>query len=305
MLLDRARAAAPASPADRALDLARDARSAVGHRLGALDASLTRAGIPGWAAAAGGAALLVLGVVIWTLARPSTSDEQSAMAPASTAAGHVESVHVTPGASAKAGGDRPVSIEVDGRDAVAWKKQLLAATESQDWSRAGKATEALVEIDPPAFREGKVVGAVMSTAVALEIPGGKPADAVFEALRARLDARGLEILFEIVRSKGGTKGSKRAAAILDEPEVVARQPPPLRIAIELHRARCEDKPALFQRAAEEGDDRALTALRVLRETECSRRQRNGPCCFRDNDALAAAIKRLRERLGKPAPPLDD
>jgi serine/threonine-protein kinase len=206
----------------------------------------------------------------------------------------------TAAVAAPSGSSAPGIDSAPAIDPAALKTQLAGAVESQQWGKAGRAVVALVDHDPEAFADKAVASHVVSTAVALETVGGKDADNVFNALGARLGARGLEILFEIVRTKGGTKGSKRAAAILQNPDVVPLEPAPLRIAFELVEAPCSDKPALFTRAAEEGDERALTALRQLREMECSRR--DDACCFRNNTELPKAIARLRERLGKPAEP---
>jgi hypothetical protein len=167
---------------------------------------------------------------------------------------------------------------------------------TRDWSRAAKAFEALVTLDPAALREPEMVAGIVSVAVALESTGGAEADAVFDALADRAGADGLDILFEIVRTRGGTKGGKRAAEILRKPEIAARQPPALRIAFELRDAPCDKKPGLYERAVHEGDARTVTELRVLRAMECGRRRRrDDPCCY-DHAALDRAISELRERL---------
>ncbi len=55
----------------------------------------------------------------------------------------------------------------------------------------------------------------------------------------------------------------------------------------------------FAKVGDKGDDRALFELELLRDTECPRR--SDPCCYKDNKALAAAIRTLKSRLAASAP----
>jgi serine/threonine-protein kinase len=299
--------APPLSAADRVIEAAEQRWGAARSWLGTVPKTLERSGLPAWALAGTAVGLIVIVAVVAVLLRGPSEESMASSSPTESAkseAQTAETVQVTPVAAAP--GSAGVATRTsDGPDVTAAKKQLVAAVDSQNWARAGKTIDKLAERGEEPFRDAKVIGAVISTAIALEHAAGPAADALFETLKSRLGTRGLEILFEIARTKGGTKGAKRAAAILDEPDVVARQPAQLRIVRDLSRAKCEDKPALFDRAADEGDERALTALLVLRESDCPRRPKNHPCCFYDNAALAAAIKRMRHRLGKPAPRADD
>jgi serine/threonine-protein kinase len=184
-------------------------------------------------------------------------------------------------------------------DAGTWRDRLRDAAKERDWARGAKPIQALAATDPAAFHDPNVIGWVVSVAVALETNGGEAADAVFEALSHRAGTDGLDMLFEIVRGRGGTKGSKRAAELLKNPEIAVMEPPPLRAVFELHDAPCAKKPELYAQAVKDGDQRALTELRAMREAECDRRRRHeDPCCF-DHEPLDKAIKELRARLAPP------
>jgi hypothetical protein len=160
------------------------------------------------------------------------------------------------------------------------------------------AIKALAALEPSALREAGIVASIVGVAVALETTGGDDADVVFELLAEKTGTDGLDVLFEIVRARGGTKGGKRATELLRKPEILAREPPALRIAFELRDAPCAQKPGLYERVVKEGDARAVTELRVLRAAECDqRRRRIDPCCF-DHAPLDRAIAELRDRLQK-------
>lgn len=187
------------------------------------------------------------------------------------------------------------SVDNEPPDAETLRNTLTQAAKDEHWAKAAHALLALAEIEPEAFKEPGVSAAAVSTAVALETVGGKASETVFEVFKTKLGPRGLWLLFDIVRTKGGTKGSERAARILADPAVSERSPPALKIAFDLVQAPCSQKPALFPRAVQDGDHRAYTALKLLKEMECSRRN-SGPCCFRDNKELDAAIEALGVKL---------
>ncbi len=257
-----------------ASDAARRAARALGRGSGA----------PAWAyGALGAGALLLVGAVV-LLARGPRDEIEPAAAPSAA----------PPAASAPP--PREVVLEVDGLDAKAWRARLRATMDTRDWGRGAAAFLAIAELDPTMFREPAVREAALAAATGIALEGGDRADAVFAAMTDRLDQDGLDLLFDMVRLKGGTKGSKRAGEILRRPEVLARATPELRIAFELHRAPCAEKSALYDRAVAEGDGRTLAQMQVMREQDCDNDR--DPCCFKGDAALAAAIKALKARLGK-------
>jgi serine/threonine protein kinase len=203
----------------------------------------------------------------------------------------------TPSASAPPPpvGPKVVDGRVDGLDAAAWKAHLLAAPGRREWPRGAQAAEALAALEPAAFRNLKVRGATSMVAVGMaRAHPGPAADQLFDLLSQRLGPEGLDVLYDMLESRGGTEGAKRAKQLLEQPELVARASPALRIALELRAAACETLPGLFDRAASEGDARAYTVLSKIRVRPCA--SAKDPCCFRKNKELGAALKKLAARL---------
>jgi serine/threonine-protein kinase len=190
---------------------------------------------------------------------------------------------------------RAVDIEVDGADAATWRARLKDAPEHKDWRRGAAAVLALAKLDRAAFHDNDCRLAAMASIAGVAFEEGDLADRVFDVLKNDLGDDGLDLLFDLVRARGGTKAGKRAQAVLESPEMSARVPKGMKLALELRRKTCDEKRAMFARAAEEGDSRVLVELRVLREAECPRRR--DPCCFRDDAELAQAIKALKAKLG--------
>ncbi len=237
-----------------------------------------------------GAAVLAVAMLLFGLLA-ARGDGASPEAPAASTPGGA-----LPAPSASGAAPREIEIEVDGLDAHTWKIRLVQAAEAEDWTRGAAAIAALARIDPEAFGEGRTRQAAVAVAASLAFEGGANADRVFSSLTNDFGDGGIEVLFDIVRTRGGTNASKRASQILGTPEVAARVPAGMRLALELRRAPCPDKRGMFARAAEEGDKRVLDELVILRERRCERD--SDPCCFKADDELAAAIKRMRERLSR-------
>jgi hypothetical protein len=74
--------------------------------------------------------------------------------------------------------------------------------------------------------------------------------------------------------------------------------PALKVLFDFREASCVGRRDLFSRMAEQGDERALAELVAQRDADCGRRD---PCCYKENRALAAAIRSLKARLAGPAP----
>lgn len=123
----------------------------------------------------------------------------------------------------------------------------------------------------------------------LEREGDKRANKVFDAITGKLGASGVDILYEIVQSRGGTRASKRATALLRTPEVLARGTSAARLAFQLRDAPCDKKLAMLDEAAAHGDGRTLQVL----ETSAT------SCFDKSRPALRQAIGAIRARLGLP------
>lgn len=169
---------------------------------------------------------------------------------------------------------------------------VLEAYEKEQWQQAAEALVPLLELEPAALRETKLANIAVALGVHLEFDENPAADPLFSVLAYRTGAPGLDVLYAMVSRRGGSRGARRAKELLSNPEIITRASPELRIALELRDARCPDKPGLFERAAREGDRRALAYLERLRSARCDARR--GECCFHQNRALDRAIDGLKK-----------
>jgi eukaryotic-like serine/threonine-protein kinase len=192
---------------------------------------------------------------------------------------------------------REVALELGGFDAAGWRMNLRNAARRKEWQAGAEAVLALVRLDPGAFRDHDVQAAARSTAVALEDGGGETSDKFFDALIHHTGGEGLDMLYDIARFRTVTRAGKRATEALRRPEVMTRGSLALKILFDFREASCVGKRDLFARMAEQGDERALLELQALRDAECQGRR--DPCCYKENRALAAAIRSLKSRLSAP------
>jgi eukaryotic-like serine/threonine-protein kinase len=165
---------------------------------------------------------------------------------------------------------------------------FLRAARAHDYRGAGRALVALADRDAAAFRDPEVALAARDVTGALEPDG--TADDVYDALSRRLGGAGLDVLYAVVEGRGGSRAATRAADLLRRGDVIAAGSPELRIAFALREAPCDEKPALFDRAARDGDARALAVLETL-----------GRSCFVRNQALEETIAALRAKTTRARP----
>ncbi|WP_438024836.1 protein kinase domain-containing protein [Sorangium sp. So ce233] len=198
------------------------------------------------------------------------------------------------GAAADAGAAPAGPGPIEGAALPAERARLVEAVQAKRWEAAEEALLALLDRDRAAFAGRDVMTAAAAVAVKSAYRTDGRADAIFDALESRLGPDGLDIAYEMVSGYGGTQGGKRAAELLRRPEVLKRASVPLRIAVELREAPCRRKHALFERAALEGDARALVFLEMLRSSQCQ--PRIGQCCFHHHAGLERAVRTLRDRL---------
>ncbi len=164
------------------------------------------------------------------------------------------------------------------------RAMLLHALRVRDLRIAEGAFVELSEREPDAFREADIALAARELTVALDREGR--ADRVFDVMTNHLGPVGLDLLYDLVATRGRAGAALRAATMLRRPGVMARATPEMRIAFELREAPCVDKLALLDRAVAEGDARALVVL----ETQ-------GVLCFKKhNRGIHGAMVALRARL---------
>jgi eukaryotic-like serine/threonine-protein kinase len=183
-----------------------------------------------------------------------------------------------------------------GPGAAEARRELLAARSIKSWVKGAEALTTLAQEEPRAFEEDEIREAAAAVAVGMATGGDELADPIFAVLTGDMGEPGLGVLWEIVRTKGGTRAQQRAIALMRTPAVAERTPLPLRIAFDLRMTPCDAKEPLFAEAAEIGDHRALQELQILAHAKC-KSPRHG-CCFRENVAIRDAIAALEKKLGK-------
>jgi hypothetical protein len=125
------------------------------------------------------------------------------------------------------------------------------------------------------------------------LTGGEP-DRVFDMIATKMDTTGMDILYELLTTRGGSRAAARAEELLRDEKVRSRGTPAARIAYDLRVAQgCSDKKALFERAKEDGDGRTLGQLQLLNH-RC--RRRSGGCCLENDPELREAIDTLKARM---------
>jgi serine/threonine-protein kinase len=171
---------------------------------------------------------------------------------------------------------------------------LQESADVSDAGRGAKAILALAQIDAAAFQDSTVIPAVAAVAVAIELGDRATADSVYELLASeKIGSGGPDVLFHMTSFHAGSRGAKRAAEILARPDVLARATPALKVALALRDAPCKDKPALFDRAAQEGDERTLSQLLKMRDPECD--NSTGVCCMPYEPKIHETIAQIRAR----------
>ena len=182
---------------------------------------------------------------------------------------------------------------------------LRAAAESNDGAKAAAAFLRLADEDRAAF-DDRAVQAEAAPVVELAASSGHAADPVFDRLSGELGEGGLDILYDLAAREQRTRNvleshglappsgaGPRARAILGRPDVLARATPAMRIAYELRRAPCHERPLLFPRAAKDGDDRALEILIGMQPPACSHKD---ACCFPKHRELERAVAEIQARI---------
>ncbi|WP_437724066.1 protein kinase domain-containing protein [Sorangium sp. So ce861] len=167
----------------------------------------------------------------------------------------------------------------------ATRKALTDAARARRWVKAAEALNLLAERDPTALRERPIAIAARNLAIAISKTGEELADQVFDALARRFGTAGLDVLYEIVETRGRSTPATRAAKLLRDPEVAARGTPAVRISFELRDATCGEKMPFLDRAVSEGDQRTLVVLETAVRP-----------CYTKNRTIDEAIKKLRARL---------
>ena len=169
---------------------------------------------------------------------------------------------------------------------------MIRAAALHEWATSQNAFDALADKAPAVFADRQVGTAARDLAVGLEKEGA--GEKVFDRLARGLGTAGLDILYTIVESRGGSKPRQRAAVdLLRETEVSKRATPALRIAFELREAPCDKKGDLLEQRRQGG--RRPGTLVVLKTMTSSRFKRSKPLALAIYEVTRARQEDHRSR----------
>jgi serine/threonine-protein kinase len=231
----------------------------------------------------GGVVLLGLVVILAALARSPREERRPADSPP------------VPPAEASAAPSTP-TVRSEAEFAASLRADLVKAAEGDDIAESAAILVALADADKSALKDAAAREAAKKVAVTAAEQGGDPATQVYYAIAYRFGSEGLDLLYDISQGQS-LKAARRAGAIVETQARSNRASPALRVAMELRKTACKQKPLLFARASAEGDARALAVLESLQPPAC---EPDGPaCCFRRHVGLERAIETLRARVASP------
>ena len=198
---------------------------------------------------------------------------------------------VSPG-SAAVDVSRPVAAEADVRAAV---EELRKNLRFNNLTGALAALKALMAIDPDPVNDARPEIVDLTQRV-MGLKGPEPAE-VFDLLVNKMGTGGLDVLYEMVTTKGGSDAAVEAKQLLDRPDVLALASPAMRVAYQLRNASlssgCDVIKALFPEIRAHGDGRSLGQLYLLGK-RCGRRH-VGPCCLENDPELDETVKALQAK----------
>jgi eukaryotic-like serine/threonine-protein kinase len=171
-------------------------------------------------------------------------------------------------------------------------QELQSLAPEGDLLLAAGALLALVDVDAESLSQEPAQSAAVTVVTRLP-QDHEQANPVFYALAHKSGSHGLDVLYRVIEHDPAASSARRAESILARAGVKTRASPALRVTWALHRAACRNKPALFERAGTDGDERTLRLLVPLQSRRCNRSQ--GQCCFGRNLALDRAVELLEQR----------
>jgi serine/threonine-protein kinase len=179
--------------------------------------------------------------------------------------------------------DKPPPTPAVGEDAFsAWKERVVEPMRLGRWKDAVDGVEVVLGLDPNAPKDKNVQLGIIDLAVKACLQGGELEKRMLALLTEKMGTYGVDVLFEIVATKGGTQAAERAAYLLRDETLRAKGSPDTQLAFDLRAARsCDDKRALFARAHDQGDYRTLRELETIGQRGMCRELRN------DDDYKAA------------------
>jgi hypothetical protein len=159
-------------------------------------------------------------------------------------------------------------------------------------NQALPALEHLIEIDPDVAKDAHSDIVDLAQRI-MGLKGSEP-DQVYEILVTKMGTDGIDILYEMVTTKGGSDAAVYSKKLLDRPDILARGSPAVQVAYKLREAKsCDEIRALFGDIREHGDGRSLGQLYLIGKRRCSRY--GGACCLENDKDLDTTIKAVQAK----------
>jgi hypothetical protein len=177
------------------------------------------------------------------------------------------------------------------QDAFAHKLRI------NDLKGAVPALQQLLAVQPEAAKDAGTRERIVDLAVRIMFVQGSEPDVVFTLIATKMGKTGIDILYQLATTKGGSRAAKYAEALLDDTRVIGtRGSDAVQIAWELRRTTdCEAKKKLFERAGKVGDSRTLGQLHLMNNSCKGRRRMPNACCFDKDPGLVAALEAMKAR----------
>jgi serine/threonine-protein kinase len=228
--------------------------------------------------------------------RPASSD-RPVVARAAGSTGESPAVHAMvappgPGAARSAAppAEPSATPSADAREA---RTQLRKDLQFGRYAAATADLVHLLDLDPHSAEDGAVRADICELAMRVMLLTGDEPDRVFELITQKMGTVGIDILYELITTRGGSRAAARADELLRDEKIRARGTPALRIAYDLRVTMgCDEKKALFARARTDGDSRTLGELYLLNR-HCGRHAAG--CCFHNDPELKEATDALKAR----------
>jgi hypothetical protein len=198
------------------------------------------------------------------------------------------------------GGDKKPATDDDtavlpGQDVRDAQNEMELKLRRNDLKGALGALEKLVELDPKAPKDPKIRESIVELTQRLTLLTTGEPERMFGMLAKKMGTTGIDILYQLVTTKGGSRAAKLAESLLLQDEVLERGSPALQVAWKLRRAKtCEARKAIFPDAAKDGDGRTLGQLYIL-DRMCGRRRRDPGCCAEKDPELKNTMDALKAR----------
>jgi hypothetical protein len=256
--------------------------------------------------AAGGLAATVLLVITAIAVRTSPHEALEEDAPPVASARDVPAHHdgAASGPKPRAGragaeptstAERPAPPPILAADARAVREKLRKELQFGRFKTALDALAELLELAPSSPQDPEVRADIVELSMrVMLLTGGEP-DRMFDLVTTKMGTTGIDILYELLTTRGGSRAAARAEELLKDETIRARGTPAVRIAYELRvTSGCDQKKALFPRAASDGDGRTLGQLQLLNR-RCGRH--SGTCCLQNDPDLRQTMDAIKARIG--------